>query len=640
MVIGNHQPTVDAGAHPVKRVVGEPVVVEADLVADGHDQLRGVVRHRSPGGRWTEVDLALAYEGLDRWSACFVPRQVGRHEFLVRAWVDHEASWLIGTQRKLAAGQDVAVELLIGAELVEAARDGTKAAAAADLDALAAALRKGDTAPLTDPTNRLGRLLRKHGERHWPTESEVREVVVDRERAGFSTWYELFHRSVGSDGTTHGTLADVAADLPRVAAMGFDVLYFPPIHPIGQTARKGPNNRLAATPDDVGSPWAIGSDEGGHTAIHPRLGTPSDLRDLVTAAHEQGMEVALDLAFQCSPDHPWITQHPTWFKHRPDGSIQYAENPPKRYEDIVPLDFETEDWLGLWAGLRTVVGHWVDQGVRIFRVDNPHTKALPFWAWLIPEVKAADPDVLFLAEAFTRPRVMEHLAKIGFTQSYTYFTWRRTATELREYFEELTATDRVEYMRPNVWPNTPDILSDQLATGDRGMFATRALLAATLSASYGIYGPAFELVEHVPREPGSEEYLDSEKYQLRAWDHDDPRSLAPLLTRLNQLRREHPALQSNRHLRFHEVDGEDLLCWSKRSWDGDVVLVVVNAHGHEPRSGMVHLDLEELGLTPDTPFEVHDQLGDGRWVWTGPDNYVELDPAVLPGHVFTLGPVP
>jgi starch synthase (maltosyl-transferring) len=566
---------------------------------------------------------------------------VGRHEFHVRAWIDHPGSWLVGTRRKIEAGQDVTVELLMGAEMVEAARDGTKAAAAADLDALAAALRKGDTAPLTDPTNRLGRLLRKHGERAWVTESDAREVVVDRERAGFSTWYELFPRSVGSDGTTHGTLSDVAKDVPRVAAMGFDVLYLPPIHPIGHTARKGRNNRLAATADDVGSPWAIGSEEGGHTAIHPELGTPADLRTLIATAREHDMEVALDLAFQCSPDHPWITQHPTWFKHRPDGSIQFAENPPKRYEDIVPLDFESEDWIGLWAALRTVIGHWVDQGVRIFRVDNPHTKALPFWEWVIPEVKAADPDVLFLAEAFTRPRIMEHLAKIGFSQSYTYFTWRRTATELREYFEELTATDRVEYMRPNVWPNTPDILSDQLATGDRAMFATRALLAATLSSNYGIYGPAFELVEHEPREPGSEEYRDSEKYELRAWDHDDPRSLAPLLTRLNQLRHAHPALQSNRGLRFHEVDGDDLLCWSKRSADGaDVVLVVVNAHGHEARSGMVHLDLEELGVTPGEAFEVHDQLGDGRWVWTGPDNFVALDPAVLPGHVFTLGPVP
>ncbi|HYF45099.1 MAG TPA: alpha-1,4-glucan--maltose-1-phosphate maltosyltransferase [Acidimicrobiales bacterium] len=641
VVISNVQPTVDAGTYPAKRVVGEPVVVEADLVADGHDLLRGAVRHRPGGGRWTEVEMALAYEGLDRWSACFVPRQEGRHEFVVRGWIDHAGTWLHGTRRKLQAGQDVTVELLQGAEHVEAARDATKAAAAADLDALAAALRKGDTAPLTDPTNRLGRLLRKHGVRSWVAESRAYEIVVDRERAAFSTWYELFPRSVGSDGERHGTLGDVAKELPRVASMGFDVLYLPPIHPIGRAARKGPNNSLTAGPDDVGSPWAIGSEEGGHTAVHPQLGPPSAVRDLVTEAKAHGMEVALDLAFQCSPDHPWITQHPSWFKHRPDGSIQYAENPPKRYEDIVPIDFETEDWLGLWAALRTVVGHWVDQGVRIFRVDNPHTKALPFWAWLIPEVKASDPDVLFLAEAFTRPRIMEHLAKIGFSQSYTYFTWRRDAAELREYFEELTQTERVDYMRPNVWPNTPDILSDQLQTGARGMFATRALLAATLCSSYGIYGPAFELLEHEPREPGSEEYRDSEKYQLRSWDHDDPRSLAPLLTRLNHLRHEHPALQTNRTLHFHDVDGDDLLCFSKRSFDGeDVVLVVVNAHGLDRRAGMVHLDLEALGLEEGRPFQVHDRLGDGRWTWSGPDNYVELDPEVLPGHVFTVGPVP
>ena len=640
VVIANVQPSVDGGRYAAKRVVGEPLVVEADLVADGHDVLRGVVRHRPAGGRWAEVEMELAYEGLDRWAACLAPRQVGRHELVVRAWVDHFASWLHGTTRKLDDGQDVRVDLLAGAELVEAARDNTKAAGAADLDAFAAALRSGDTDPVTDPAHRLARLMRKHGERHHVTESAVFEVVVDRDLAGCSSWYEEFPRSVGSDGTRHGTLADVQADLPRIAAMGFDVLYLPPIHPIGRTARKGPNNRLAAGPDDVGSPWAIGAAEGGHTAVHPQLGPPSGVADLAKAARGLGIDLALDLAFQCAPDHPWVTQHPTWFRHRPDGSIQYAENPPKRYEDIIPFDFETEDWCELWAALRTVVGHWVEQGVRVFRVDNPHTKSFAFWEWLIAEVKADDPDVLFLAEAFTRPRVMEHLAKIGFTQSYTYFTWRRGAAEIRAYFEELTQTERVDYMRPNVWPNTPDILSDQLQSGDRGMFATRALLAATLSANYGVYGPAFELLEHVPREAGSEEYRDSEKYQLRSWDHDDPRSLAPLLTRLNQLRRAHPALRQDRTLRFHEVDGEDLLCWSKRTYDGrDVVLVVANAHGHEPRSGVVHLDLDELGLVDGEPFEVHDQLGDGRWTWTGPDNYVELDPAVLPGHVFTVRPV-
>ena len=641
VVISDLQPTVDGGRHPAKRVVGEPVVVEADLVADGHDLVRGVLRHRPAGGRWSEVEMVLAHEGLDRWAATFTPRQVGRHELQVRAWIDHPGTWLAGTRKKLEAGQDVTVDLLTGAELAEEARDDTRAAAAADLDALAADLRRGDPAPVLDPTDRLGRLLHKHAPRPFVTESPVRELVVDRARAGHSSWYELFPRSVGSDGSRHGTLADVAADLPRVAAMGFDVVYLPPIHPIGATARKGPDNRLTAGPDDVGSPWAIGSAEGGHTAVHPRLGPPSAVRDLVAAAEDLGMEIALDLAFQCSPDHPWITQHPTWFRHRPDGSIQYAENPPKRYEDIVPLDFESEDWCELWAALRTVVGHWVDQGIRLFRVDNPHTKSLPFWEWLIADVKAGDPDVLFLAEAFTRPRVMEHLAKIGFTQSYTYFTWRETAGELRAYFEELTGTERVEYMRPNAWPNTPDILSRQLQTGERSMFATRAFLAAMLAANYGVYGPAFELLEHEPREPGSEEYRHSEKYQLRCWDHDDPRSLAPLLTRLNRIRREHPALQTDRTLRFHEVTGDDLLCWSKRSADGDdVVLVVANTHGTEPRSGLVHLDLEALGVDPSRPFRVHDLLGDGRWTWTGPEAYVELDPAVLPGHVFVLEAAP
>jgi starch synthase (maltosyl-transferring) len=402
------------------------------------------------------------------------------------------------------------------------------------------------------------------------------------------------------------------------------------------TGRKGPDNALVAGPGDPGSPWAIGGAEGGHTAIHPELGTLEDFRALVAEAGRHGIDVALDLALQCSPDHPWVTEHPEWFRHRPDGTIQYAENPPKRYEDIYPIDFDTADREGLWAAIKGVVDHWIDQGVRVFRVDNPHTKPFAFWEWLLAEVRAEHPDVLFLAEAFTRPRVLERLAKLGFSQSYHYFAWRTTAWELREYFTDLATGPTVEYLRPNAWPNTPDILHEYLQEGGPGAFAVRAVLAATLSANYGVYGPAFELGEHRPRHPGSEEYLHSEKYEIRHWGLDRPDSLAPLLGGLNALRRAHPALQSDRSLRFHDVDGADLLCYSKRTEDhDDVVLVVVTTEPREVRAGVVHLDLGELGLG-DGSFTGHDELDGVDYVWEGPDNYVELDPTVRPAHVFTL----
>jgi len=465
------------------------------------------------------------------------------------------------------------------------------------------------------------------------------EVVVDPVRAGFGAWYEFFPRSCVEDDPhmDHATLNDCHSRLEYVADMGFDVVYLPPIHPIGHSHRKGPNNTTEVAPDDPGSPWAIGSVAGGHDAVDPRLGTLADVRAFIGRAEELGLQVALDLAYQCSPDHPWVTEHPDWFRRRPDGTVQYAENPPKKYEDIFPIDFDPSDREGLWQELARVVFFWIEQGVRIFRVDNPHTKPFAFWEWLIGTVKAEHPDIIFLAEAFTRPKVMYRLAKLGFTQSYTYFTWRNTKWELTEYFTELTRTQVVEFFRPNLWPNTPDILTAYLQTGGRPAFVIRLILAATLGSSYGIYGPAFELLEHEPREPGSEEYWDSEKYQVRRWDLDRPDSLRPVIALVNRCRRENRALQSHPSLRFHGADNDRLICFSKRApEDENVVIVVVNLDPYQTQRGWVDLDLDALSLDPDVPFQVHDLLSGSHYLWQGPHNFVELDPHTLPAHLFRV----
>jgi starch synthase (maltosyl-transferring) len=419
--------------------------------------------------------------------------------------------------------------------------------------------------------------------------------------------------------------------------MGFDVVYLPPIHPIGTSFRKGRNNTTVAEPGDVGSPWAIGSAEGGHMALHPELGDMADFERFLAKAAGLGLEIAIDIAFQCSPDHPYVREHPEWFRRRPDGTIQYAENPPKKYQDIFPLEFETDDWRALWEELTGVVRFWVAKGIRIFRVDNPHTKAFPFWELLIAEVKRDHPDAIFLAEAFTRPKVMYRLAKLGFTQSYTYFAWRNTRQELVEYFTELTKSDVREFFRPNLWPNTPDILPEFLQFGGRPAFLSRIVLAATLGASYGIYGPAFELAENRALRPGSEEYLDSEKYQLRQWDIENPWNLREMIARVNQARRENPALQSDWSLRFHEIDNEKLICYSKATPDySNVILVVVNLDPHHTHAGWVNLDLAALGVDREHPYQVHELLGDSRYLWTGTRNYVELNPQSAPAHVFRI----
>lgn len=641
VVIEAVSPTVDAGRYPVKRVVGEPVAVEADVFADGHDVVRAVLRYRAPRGRtWGEVAMEPA--GNDRWWGAFTPDALGIWEFRIEGWVDHFLTWLQGLDKKVGAGVDVGADLLIGAGMVHNAAARGRGRPARSLKRLAGSLgndRLGMEERLaTAFSPDLEHLMRDHPDRSRSTLTEDSyPVMVDRERARFSTWYEAFPRSWSPVPGRHGTLADLAARLDYVADMGFDVLYLPPIHPIGSTFRKGPNNTFSASPDDVGVPWAIGSELGGHTAIHPGLGSIEDFHLLRDQALARGMEIALDVAFQCSPDHPWVTEHPEWFRHRPDGTIQYAENPPKKYQDIYPLDFETSDPAGLWSALKGVFDFWIGHGVRIFRVDNPHTKAFPFWEWVIGEIRSRHPDVLLLSEAFTRPKVMVRLAKLGFTQSYTYFAWRKTGWELKEYTGDLARV--AGFFRPNFWPNTPDILTEQLQTGGRPMFISRYVLAATLSSNCGIYGPAYELMEHTPIAEGSEEYRDSEKYQIRVWDFTRPDSLAPIIAKVNAARHAHRALQRNEGLVFHPTDNEMLLAYSKR-WVNDAVLVVVSLDPIHPQAGWVDLDLDGLDLDPDQPFRVHDLLTDQGYDWRGGRNFVRLDPAEMPAHLFAVSARP
>ncbi len=484
----------------------------------------------------------------------------------------------------------------------------------------------------------LAELMYRHSERLFATSYEKQlQVIVDRERARFSTWYELFPRSCAPQPGRHGTFKDLEERLPYVASMHFDVLYLPPIHPIGRAYRKGKNNATTAQPGDPGSPWAIGGPEGGHKAIHPELGTLDDFRHLIRRAAEYGLEIAMDLAFQASPDHPYVKEHPEWFRQRPDGTIQYAENPPKKYQDIYPFDFESEHWRELWQELKSVVQFWIDQGVRIFRVDNPHTKPFAFWEWLIGEIKREHPETIFLSEAFTRPKVMYTLAKLGFTQSYNYFPWRNTKWELTQYFTELTQTEVREYFRPNLWPNTPDILPEYLQFGGPAAHMIRLILAATLGASYGIYGPVFELCENRPLAPGKEEYLDSEKYEIRHWDLERPESLRNLIARVNLIRRENPALQSNDSLRFHPVDNEQIIAYTKTTADrSNQILTVVTLDPHHVQAGWVELPLDVLGIDPHQPYQMHDLLSDRRFLWHGPRNYVELDPHGVPAHIFRV----
>lgn len=638
VIIESVYPEVDAGRFPIKRTVGDLVIVEADAFTDSHDAIACVLQYRKAGASdWQETRMTALPN--DRWRGTFAVDELGRYDYTVLAWVDPFESWRKDFAKRVQR-EDIALALRIGADLVEQAASRAGSDDARHLKVLAETLR-GDLRleqrrKLALDDDLVAQMALYPDRRFASHYGRILAVTVDDERARFSSWYEFFPRSCGP-GSRHGTFKDAEEFLPRIAEMGFDVVYFPPIHPIGKINRKGRNNTLNPDPSDSGVPWAIGSAEGGHKAIHPELGTLDDFRRLVTRARELGIEIALDIAFQCAPDHPWVKEHPAWFRWRPDGTVQFAENPPKKYQDIYPLNFESDDWEGLWRELKSVFEYWIDQGVRIFRVDNPHTKAFPFWEWCITELKAQRPDLIFLAEAFTRPKVMHRLAKLGYNQSYTYFAWRNTKAELTEYLTELTKTPSREYFRPNFWPNTPDILTEYLQFGGKPAFMSRLVLAATMTANYGIYGPAYEVCDNTPREPGSEEYLNSEKYEIKDWPLDRPDSLKGLIARVNQIRHENPALQYNWPLRFHKIDNDQLIVYSKTTADfSSVILVVVNLDYSYNQAGWTDLDLAALGVDTQQPFEVCDLLSDTRYLWSGPRNYVELNPQRLPAHIFRV----
>jgi starch synthase (maltosyl-transferring) len=640
VIIENISPEIDGGRFPAKRTIGDTVVVEADIFADGHDAIAAALLYRPEEATdWQESPMSLLVN--DRWGGEFTVSQLGRYRYAIQGWVDHWETWRGDLIKRIQANNETDVDYLIGANLIDAAAGRAKGADAEWLRGQAQSLRGSqdlESRRRDATTSALNDVMLNYPDRRFASESD-RElvIVVDPVRARFSAWYELFPRSASPDPTRHGTFADCEARLPYIAGMGFDVLYLPPIHPIGEMFRKGKNNAVTAEAGDVGSPWAIGSAQGGHKSILPQLGTLDDFRRLAASAEKHGIQIALDVAFQVAPDHPYIRTHEDWFRKRPDGTIQYAENPPKKYQDIYPFEFETPKWLELWLELKSVFTFWIEQGVRIFRVDNPHTKAFPFWEWCITEVKRDHPEVLFLSEAFTRPKIMYRLAKLGFSQSYTYFPWRNAKYEITTYLTELTKTQIREFFRPNQWPNTPDILTEFLQTGGRAGFALRYVLAATLGANYGIYGPAFELLEGRPVRAGSEEYLDSEKYQIRQWHLDAPASLRGLISAVNRVRRDNIALQSDWSLDFHPVDNEQIICYSKRSADGvNLIVVVVNLDPFRTQAGFVTLPLDEFQIEEDSRYQVHDQLSDARYVWTGRRNYVELNPASIPAHIFLI----
>ena len=639
VVIENVKPEIDGGQFPIKRVIGEPVVVHADIFTDGHDAVSARLLYRSAQEKdWHEISMTPV--GNDRWEGIFDVAEMCEYYYSVQGWVDHFSTWQQGIEKKAAAGQDIHVELLIGAEYIEKAAGRASRSDKKQLLESARLIKAETNTAKVLPLvlgQELSSLMRTYPDKTFATAyQKILTVTVDRPKALFSTWYEVFPRSCSPDPARPGTLRDCERLLPEIARMGFDVLYLPPIHPIGKVNRKGKNNSPDAEQHDPGSPWAIGAPEGGHTAIDPQLGTEKDFVRLVKSAAAQGIDIALDIAYQCAPDHPLVTEHPEWFRKRPDGTIQYAENPPKKYEDVVPFDFEAGSWQELWDEMKGIMLFWIAKGVRIFRVDNPHTKPFAFWEWLIKEIKRDYPDVIFLAEAFTRPKVMRRLAKAGFTQSYTYFTWRNTGQEITDYLTELTQTDSREYLRPNFWPNTPDILPEFLQYGGKPAFIIRLVLAATLSSNYGIFSPAFEqcVTEALP---GKEEYLNSEKYEIKYPEWDKLGTLRELITRINKIRKDNAALQTTWNLRFYDIDNDALLCYGKATDDGsNSILVIVNLDPFHSQSGWLTIPLNELGIEPGQTYLVHDLISNDRYIWQGERNFVQLNPAVMPAHIFRV----
>jgi len=640
IVIQNVWPQLDCGRYPVKREVGDALEVSAEIFRDGHDKLAAVILvRRKDEADWREVPMAYVNPGLDQWSGSVVLEENTSYVYTIEAWTDAYESWCGELEKKLEAKQVVSVELVEGKKLIA---DAAGRANGSDAERMSVVLRAFDSADdaaraelMLDASLRaaMGRWPDRSGAARYDRELEV---FVDRIEARYAAWYEMFHRSQGTEPGVGATFYDCEERLPEIKAMGFDVIYLLPIHPIGRLHRKGPNNTLTAGPDDPGSPYAIGSEEGGHDAVHPDLGTLEDFRRFVRACHAQGMEVALDFAIQCAPDHPWIKEHPEWFIFRPDGTIKYAENPPKKYQDIVNVNFYGPDQDGLWRELLRVVLFWVEQGVKIFRVDNPHTKPMPFWEWLIREVREHDPEVIFLAEAFTRPRVMEMLAKVGYSQSYTYFTWRNFKQELTDYLTELTQTSAKEYLRPNFFPSTPDINPPFLQTGGRPAHQIRFVLASTLSSVYGMYN-GFELCEATPIS-GKEEFFNSEKFEYKVWDWDRPGNIKDFITDINRIRRENPALHELENLRFYPADDDNVLFYGKMTVDrSNMVFIAVNLDPFDAHEATLEFPIAEMGLTETDTFEVEELLTGARHLWRGPRQRILLDPQVNPCEIYRVG---
>lgn len=624
-------PEIDNARFPIKRVIGEKVNIKAHIISDGHDEKTCFLYYKHEQDKdWQYKEMHLLYN--DEWLSEFKVEKQGYYLYTVKAWIDYFKTWQLDLKKRLDNNQDISVDLLIGIELIE------KVIMVAD---------KNDVVKLKEYIDKINKrnvnaaledkilkIMQKYPEQDKISEYEkILKVYVERLKAGFSTWFEMFPRSCYGWNKKHSTFKDCEKILPEIAKMGFDVIYFPPIHPVGVTKRKGKNNSLIATPDDPGSPWAVGSKEGGHKSIHPELGSFEDLNNLINKAKEYGIEIAIDIAFQCSLDHPYIKEHPEWFKWRPDKTIQYAENPPKKYEDIVHFNFECDNWQELWEELKSIFIFWAEKGIRIFRVDNPHTKPFLFWEWVISEVKKQYPDVIFLSEAFTRPKIMYRLAKIGFTQSYTYFTWRNSRQEIEEYIKELTQTEAYEFFRPNFWPNTPDILHEFLQKGGRPAFITRLVLAATLSSNYGIYGPAYILCLNEPF-PGKEEYNNNEKYEIKYWNLDLPGNLKPEIIKINQIRKDNKALQSNRNLRILGCDNPQIIAYVKSTDDfSNIVMCVVNLDPFNKQSAWVESPIDWLGFSPSDEYEVIDIFNNTTYKWKGNWNFVILTPHQTQAHV-------
>lgn len=639
VIITNVSPQVEGGKYPAKTTINEPTAFAADIFLDGHDEIAAciILKHKKER-QWKEIPMHLVNN--DHWEVNLELDKLGLYQFQVYAWVDHFTTWKKGLFKKYEAGQDIKVELQIGTELLlnssynAAPKDKTSIQQAAkELQQV----KNFNSATLLALSDKVAAAMFRSRDKDLVTVyPDILEVEAEWKRASFSTWYELFPRSASPEPGRSGTFKDVISLLPRVAGMGFDTLYFPPIHPVGEHKRKGKNNSLTAAPEDPGSPWAIGSKLGGHKAINPELGTLKDFQALITAAREYDIEIAMDIAFQCAPDHPYVKEHPQWFKWRPDGTVQYAENPPKKYEDILPFNFETDDWQNLWKELKSVFDYWIDKGVNVFRIDNPHTKSLRFWEWVIPEVRKKNPQAIFLAEAFTRPRIMERLAKIGFTQSYTYFTWRNTKEELEEYLTELTTTNLKDYFRPNFWPNTPDILHAYLVQGGENAHIIRLILAATMSSSYGLYGPVYEFCINTPH-PGKEEYTDNEKYETKHWGWNAYTRVKEIITRVNKIRKEYAAFHTTYNIHFATTTNNQIICYCKQDkYDENNFIIAVNLDPHNTQSAHVNIPLEKLNLLPDSDYKVKDLLSGDIYQWHGSWNYVQLNPYEMPAHILKI----